>query len=51
MKVTIKAKSKKRLTKDLINKFRIINGEKYFSSGMFQKYLVFIPAVKANYFF
>ena len=29
------------LTKDLINKFIILNGAKYFSSGIFQSYLVF----------
>ena len=34
------------LTKDLINKFSILNGAKYFSSGIFQNYLVFIPAKK-----
>ena len=34
------------LTKDLINKFSILNGEKYFSSRIFQNYLVFIPAKK-----
>ena len=33
-------------TKDLINKFCVINGAKYFSSGIFWKYLVFIPAKK-----
>ena len=30
----------------MINKFSIINGTKYFSSGIFQNYLVFIPAEK-----
>ena len=34
------------LTKDLINKFSILNGAIYFSSGIFQNYLVFIPAKK-----
>ena len=29
--------------KDLINKFSILNGAKYFSLGIFQNYLVFIP--------
>ena len=29
------------LTKDLINKFIVRNGAKYFSSGIFQSYLVF----------
>ena len=38
--------STKGLTKDLINKFSILNGTKYFSSGTFQNYLVFIPANK-----
>ena len=33
---------KKRLIKDLINKFSIINGVKYSSSGIFQNYLVFL---------
>ena len=28
----------------LINKFSILNGAKYFSSGILQNYLVFIPA-------
>ena len=34
------------LTKDLINKFSIFNGAKYFPSGIFQNYLVFIPVKK-----
>ena len=34
----------KGLTKDLKSKFSILNGAKYFSSGIFQTYLVFIPA-------
>ena len=34
--------STKGLTKDLINKFSILNGAKKFSSGIFQNYLVFI---------
>ena len=42
----VKAISTIRLTKDLINKFSIRNGAKYFSSGIFQNYLVFIPAKK-----
>ena len=33
-------------TKDLENKFSILNRPKYFSSGMFQNYLVFLPAKK-----
>ena len=36
--------STKGLTKNLRNKFIILNRAKYFSSGMFQNYLVFIPA-------
>ena len=42
----MKAISKKVLTKDLINKFSILNGTKYFCSEIFQNYLVFIPAKK-----
>ena len=34
------------LAKDLINKFSILTGAKYFSSGIFHNYLVFIPAEK-----
>ena len=30
----------------MINKFSILNGAKYFPSGTFQNYLVFIPAKK-----
>ena len=30
----------------MINKFSILNGAKYFPSGIFQNYLVFIPAKK-----
>ena len=30
----------------MINKFGILNGAKYFSSGIFQNYLVFIPVKK-----
>ena len=36
----------KGLIKDLINKFSILNGVNYFSSGIFQNYSVFIPAKK-----
>ena len=39
----VKAISTKGLTKDLINKFTVLNGAKYFSSEIFQNYLVFIP--------
>ena len=38
--------SAKGLTKDLIDKFSILNGAKYFSTGLFQSQLVFIPAKK-----
>ena len=34
----------KGLTKYLINGDKVLNGAKYFSSGIFQIYLVFIPA-------
>ena len=30
----------------MIDKFSILNGAKYFSLGIFQNYLVFIPAIK-----
>ena len=43
MKKKVKATSTKGLTKNLINKFSILNGAKYFSLGRFQNYLVFIP--------
>ena len=34
----------------MINGYKILNGTKYFSSGIFQNYLVFIPAEKCiNY--
>ena len=36
----------KRLTIYMITKFSILNGTKYFSSGTFQNYLLFIPAKK-----
>ena len=42
----LEATSTKSLTKDLINKCSILNVTKYFSSQMFQNYLVFIPAKK-----
>ena len=42
----VKAISTKILTKDLINKFSILNGAKHFPSGIFQNYLAFIPAKK-----
>ena len=37
---------RKGLTKDLMDKFGILNGAKYFSLGIFQNYLVFIPDKK-----
>ena len=39
----VKAISTKELTKEVMNKFSILNGEKYFSLRIFQNYLVFIP--------
>ena len=44
----VKAISTKGLTKDLINKFSILNGVKYISSAIFKYYLVFIPAKKLD---
>ena len=44
----VKAKSTKWLTKDLINQFSILNGSKYFSSEMFENYLVFTSAKKIH---
>ena len=44
----VRAISTNGLTKDFINKFSILNGAKYFSSGIFQNYLLFIPAKKLN---
>ena len=38
--------STKGFTKDLINKFSILNGAKYFSLKIFQNYLAFIPTKK-----
>ena len=38
--------SPKRITKDLINKNKILNAAKYFYSGIFKNYLVFISAKK-----
>ena len=38
--------SAKGLTKDLIDKFSILNGIKYFSLAIFQNYLVVTPAQK-----
>ena len=47
----VKAISANGLTKVLVDKFSIVNGGKYFSSGIFQNYLVFIPANKYNKYF
>ena len=44
----VKAISTKGLTKDLINKFSILSGVKYFLSGILQNYIVFIPAKKVD---
>ena len=41
-----KAISTKGLTKDLINKYSILNGVKYLYSGILQSYFAFIPAKK-----
>ena len=38
--------STKGLAKDLMKTFNILNEAKHFSSGIFQNYLVFIPAKK-----
>ena len=42
----VKALSTKGLTNNLMNKFSILNGAKYFSLGIFENYLVFISAKK-----
>ena len=42
----LKKYQKKGLRKDFVNKFSILNKARYFSSGVFQKILVFIPAKK-----
>ena len=47
----LKAIPTKGLTKDLINKFSIINGAEYFSSGIFQNNLAFIPDKKQVKYF
>ena len=41
----------KGITKDLMDKFSILNRAKYFSSRIFQNYLVFIPAKKYKKYF
>ena len=47
----VKAISTEGLAKDLINKFSILNGAKYFSLFIFQNCLVFIPAKKKVKYF
>ena len=47
----VKAISTNKLAKDLIGKSSILNGAEYFSSGIFQNYLVFIPAKKQIKYF
>ena len=42
----VKTISTQGLTKDLISKFSVLNGTDYFSSGIFQNYLVFISVKK-----
>ena len=42
----VKAISTKGLTTNLINKFSILDGAKYFSLGIFQNYWLFIAAKK-----
>ena len=44
----VKSISKKGLTKDLINEYSILDGAKYFNSGILQNYFVFIPAKKIH---
>ena len=47
----VEAVTTKGLTKDLTNKYKILSGGKYFSSGILQNYLVFISAKKYFKFF
>ena len=42
----VKAVSTKVLTKDLVNKFGILNGAKYFCTEILQNYLLLIPTKK-----
>ena len=42
----IKAISTKGLIKDLINGYKILNGARYFSSGVLQNYLIFLSNKK-----
>ena len=44
----VKAITTNALTKDLMNKFSILNGARYFSSGVFPNYLVFILAERVH---
>ena len=44
----VEAISKKGLTKDLLNKVSVLRGAEYFSSGIFQNYLLPIPAKKLH---
>ena len=46
-----KAILRKRSAKYSINKYSILNGARYFSLGIFQNYLVFIPAKKHIQYF
>ena len=50
-KKKLKQYQQKRLTKDLIKRFSILNGSKYFSSITFQGYLVSIPAKRCIKYF
>ena len=51
VKAISKKKKKKEKSKDFMNKFSILNEAKYFSSGIFQNYLVFILAKKCIKYF
>ena len=49
--IKTKAITTKRLTKDLIDKFRILKWAKHFSSGIFKHFLILISTKKyINYF-
>ena len=45
-KKKVKAISTKVFTKDLINTFRVLNRATYFSSGLFQNYLILVQDKK-----
>ena len=47
----VKTISTKGLTKYVVNEFSILNRTIYFTSEVFQNYLVFIPAKKYNKYF